>query len=131
MSCSDLLLQVKTHWGGRPMVEVTIERCGWELFSKSTDVAGELDEELKMEADPFPEYPLDFSVHSVEKELLAAQERPKWLGFEPQERIREMGNELFRKKEYEQALAKYKKAPWAPSSLPKALFWDAKALAIE
>jgi len=83
---------VKTHWGGRPMVDVIIESCG-EITEEQIAVPKPTD------GDAFPAHPLDFSVKGEPSELMFAQER-----------IREIGNEHFRNNQYKQALEKYNKA---------------------
>eukprot|EP00440_Ansanella_granifera_P042878 gb/GFBE01046488.1/.p1 GENE.gb/GFBE01046488.1/~~gb/GFBE01046488.1/.p1 ORF type:complete len:482 (+),score=130.38 gb/GFBE01046488.1/:1-1446(+) len=83
---------VKTHWGGRPMVDVVIESCG-ELTDDQ--LAGSAPED----GDTFPEHPIDYSVKSDPEKLMFAQEK-----------IREIGNEYFKKSQYRQALEKYRKA---------------------
>ncbi|CAK9040680.1 Peptidyl-prolyl cis-trans isomerase D (PPIase D) (40 kDa peptidyl-prolyl cis-trans isomerase) (Cyclophilin-40) (CYP-40) (Rotamase D) [Durusdinium trenchii] len=83
---------VKSHWGGRPMVDVIIERCG-EVAEEVSALPGL----PPPDGDIFPEHHQDFS--SDDSELLLAQER-----------LREMGNAYFKQNRYEQALAKYQKA---------------------
>ena len=83
---------VKSHWGGRPMVDVIIESCG-EITDEQIAVPQPVD------GDVFPEHPLDFSVKSEEFELMFAQEQ-----------LREIGNEYFKKNQYKLAMEKYKKA---------------------
>mmetsp|Transcript_60365 Transcript_60365/g.141078 ORF Transcript_60365/g.141078 Transcript_60365/m.141078 type:complete len:480 (+) Transcript_60365:62-1501(+) len=83
---------VKTHWGGRPMVDVIIENCG-ELAEEQLALPKPTD------GDAFPAHPMDFSVRSEESELMFAQER-----------IREIGNDYFKSNQYKQALEKYNKA---------------------
>eukprot|EP00931_Biecheleriopsis_adriatica_P116968 TRINITY_DN92541_c0_g1_i1.p1 TRINITY_DN92541_c0_g1~~TRINITY_DN92541_c0_g1_i1.p1 ORF type:complete len:480 (+),score=114.13 TRINITY_DN92541_c0_g1_i1:78-1517(+) len=83
---------VKTHWGGKPMVDVVIESCG-ELADDKLAMAAPVD------GDVFPEHAIDYSVKSDFEELMFAQEK-----------IRDIGNVYFKKNEYKQALEKYKKA---------------------
>jgi len=83
---------VKSWWGGRPMVDVVIEDCG-ELPADQVDLSAPED------GDVYPEHPIDLS-HSSEPELLMAA----------QEKLREIGNTHYKKKNYLIAMEKYAKA---------------------
>lgn len=83
---------VKTWWGGRPMVEVVIENCG-ELSEQEVDLTAPED------GDVYPEHAIDYS-HASDHDIL----------FAAQEKIREIGNQYFKRKDYKGALEKYRKA---------------------
>eukprot|EP00933_Yihiella_yeosuensis_P065825 TRINITY_DN69825_c0_g1_i1.p1 TRINITY_DN69825_c0_g1~~TRINITY_DN69825_c0_g1_i1.p1 ORF type:complete len:480 (+),score=118.56 TRINITY_DN69825_c0_g1_i1:60-1499(+) len=83
---------VKTHWGGRPMVDVFIDACG-ELSEDQVNLSEPAD------GDIYPRHAIDYSVKSDPKELMEAQDK-----------LREIGNDYFKKKQYKEALEKYKKA---------------------
>lgn len=83
---------VKTWWGGKPMVDVTIENCG-ELREDQADLAPPED------GDIYPEFPMDCSWTNDYQTL-----------FQAQEKIREIGNAYFKRKDYKAALEKYRKA---------------------
>jgi len=83
---------VKTWWGGHPMVDVVVEDCG-ELPEGSVDLSAPED------GDVFPEHPIDHS-HDYDPEKL----------MEAQERLREIGNAHYKKKSYQVAVEKYAKA---------------------
>mmetsp|Transcript_2576 Transcript_2576/g.7756 ORF Transcript_2576/g.7756 Transcript_2576/m.7756 type:complete len:481 (+) Transcript_2576:108-1550(+) len=83
---------VKTWWGGKPMVNVTVEACG-ELPEQQVDLSAPAD------GDTYPEHAIDCS-HTYDHDVL----------FSAQERIREIGNGYFKRKDYQGALAKYRKA---------------------
>lgn len=83
---------VKTWWGGKPMVDVTIEDSG-ELEAADVDLSTPGD------GDMFPVHPMDWSCTKDHEEL-----------FQAQQKIREIGNKHFKEKNFKAALEKYKKA---------------------
>lgn len=83
---------VKTWFGGKPAVDVTIEDCG-ELDAEAVDITSPAD------GDTYPEHAIDFSCTYDHDALYAAQER-----------IREIGNTHFKQGSYQEALEKYRKA---------------------
>jgi len=83
---------VKTWWGGKPMVDITVQQCG-ELKEDEVDLSPAAD------GDDFPEDAMDCS-HTKDHDKL----------YFSAEKIREIGNKYFRTKEYAKALEKYKKA---------------------
>mmetsp|Transcript_24156 Transcript_24156/g.60339 ORF Transcript_24156/g.60339 Transcript_24156/m.60339 type:complete len:484 (-) Transcript_24156:3-1454(-) len=83
---------VKTWWGGKPLVDVVIADCG-ELPAEDVDLS------VPSDGDTYPEHPLDFSPEYDHEAL-----------FDAQERIREIGNKHFKERHFKEALAKYKKA---------------------
>lgn len=83
---------VKTWWGGKPMVDVVIEDCG-ELPEDQVDLSTPED------GDVYPEGPMDHC-HTYDAEVL----------LEAQEKIREIGNAHYKKKNYAAAVEKYAKA---------------------
>lgn len=83
---------VKTWWGGKPMVDVVIENVG-ELQEEQVDLTPPED------GDIYPEFAIDCSWTSDLETLLQAQDK-----------IRDIGNAYFKKKEYKMALEKYRKA---------------------
>lgn len=83
---------VKTWWGGKPMVDVTIEDCG-ELPEEQVDLS------VPEDGDIYPQQPIDFSP-KYDAEMLV----------EAQERLREIGNAHYKKKNWLTAIEKYEKA---------------------
>lgn len=83
---------VKTWWGGKPMVDVVIEDCG-ELPEDQVDVSTPDDGDL------YPEHAIDCS-HTYDPDTL----------LEAQDKIRDVGNQYYRRKDYKVALEKYRKA---------------------
>mmetsp|Transcript_127320 Transcript_127320/g.283939 ORF Transcript_127320/g.283939 Transcript_127320/m.283939 type:complete len:480 (-) Transcript_127320:34-1473(-) len=83
---------VKTWWGGKPMVDIVIENCG-EISEAEANL------EQPADGDTFPEHAIDYSCNYDHEMLLAAQEK-----------LREIGNGYYRKGNYVVALEKYKKA---------------------
>jgi len=83
---------VKTWWGGKPMVDVIVEKCG-ELQAQEVDLTPSAD------GDIYPEHGIDWSCTKDHDALFNAAEK-----------IKEIGNSYVKRKEYTKALEKYKKA---------------------
>lgn len=83
---------VKTWWGGKPVVDVIIESSG-ELREDEVDLSAPDD------GDIYPEYAIDWSVASDHDTLFKAQAH-----------LREIGNGYVKKRDYRTALEKYRKA---------------------
>jgi len=83
---------VKSWWGGKPMVDVVIENCG-ELPEDQVDLSAPED------GDIYPEHPIDHTHNNDPEMLMSAQEK-----------LREIGNAHYKKKSYQAALEKYGKA---------------------
>jgi len=82
---------VKTHWGGKPMVDITIADCG-VLPEEEVQFQGSSD-------DGYPECPEDFSCRLEKDPLFGAAEE-----------LRLLGNALFKARDFTGALRKYEKA---------------------
>eukprot|EP00971_Amphidinium_carterae_P204343 4054877-Amphidinium_carterae.1 len=85
-------LNLKTWFGGRPLVDVKIVSCG-ELSAQEVPAAEAVD------GDVYPALPIDFTCQGDPEKLMEAARA-----------LKDIGNSYVRSKDYGAALAKYRKA---------------------
>jgi len=83
---------VKSWWGGRPVVDVYVENCG-ELSPDQVDMS------MPEDGDIYAEHPIDVTCQNDYEILMQAAEK-----------IKEIGNDFYKAREYPKALGKYRKA---------------------